>query len=514
MKNTINHEISQALLDHMNLRIHSEIDTSKDIRPLNDKLCSNNKLLNSVKEAIEKSGLKDGMTISFHHHFRNGDYIVNMVMEQIAQMGIKNLRVASSSLSAVHAPLIDHIKNGVITRIESSGMRGELAEAISHGLMEEPVVFRSHGGRAAAIANGKLHIDVAFLGTASADVLGNASGIYTNPEGTSICGSLGYAKVDARYANKTIILTDNVVKYPNLPASIEATDVDYVVKVDAVGDSSKISSGATRFTKNPRDLLIAEAAATVIEHSGFFNDGFSIQTGSGGAALAVTRFITEEMEARNIKARYALGGITAQIVNLHKKGLIEKILDVQSFDTVAAESLRDDQEHIEIDGCLYASLFNEGSAIHQLDIVILSALEVDINFNVNVLTGSDGVIRGAIGGHPDTAGKAALTVLVAPLIRGRIPCIMNKVNTLVTPGTVCDVLVTDMGIAVNPNRPEIKEKLINAGIEITTIEKLQDTATKIVGIPEPLKFTDKIVGIVTHPDGTVLDVIHEVQDVD
>lgn len=51
------------------------------------------KLLASVREAIEKTGLKDGMTISFHHHMRNGDYVLNMVLEEAASMGIKDLTV-------------------------------------------------------------------------------------------------------------------------------------------------------------------------------------------------------------------------------------------------------------------------------------------------------------------------------------------------------------------------------------------------------------------------------------
>ena len=41
--------------------------------------------------------------------------------------------------------------------------------------------------------------------------------------------------------------------------------------------------------------------------------------------------------------------------------------------------------------------------INRSDVAILSALEVDTDFNVNVMTGSDGVIRGASGGHCDTA---------------------------------------------------------------------------------------------------------------
>lgn len=512
MKNSINHEIPEELLSHLGLRQYQNENKMKDIRPLKERLTKNGKLMNSLEDAILAAGLKDGMTISFHHHFRGGDYLVNIVMDKLAKMGYKNLKLAASSLSDVHAPLIEHIKNGVITSIESSGMRGKLADAVSHGLMKEPVIFRSHGGRASAIANGSLHIDVAFLGAASSDAFGNASGYYANEEGKSMCGSLGYAKVDAQYADKVIIITDNIVDYPNTPYSISAADVDYVVKVDAVGDPSKISSGATRFTKNPRDLLIAESAAKVIMASGYFENGLSLQTGSGGAALAVTRFIEEEMITRNIKASFALGGITGQIVKLHEEGLIEKILDVQSFDMDAAQSVRDNANHTEIDACMYASPFNEGSAVHQLDVVILSALEVDTDFNVNVLTGSDGIIRGAIGGHPDTAAGAALTILVSPLIRGRIPCVVDRVNCLVTEGSVCDVLVTDAGIAVNPNRKDVQDRLKKAGINVKSIRQLKEEAETIVGKPAELCFGKKVVAVVTHPDGTVLDVIHEIAD--
>ena len=149
--------------------------------------------LATLDEAIRKSGLKDGMTISFHHHFRGGDKVVNMVVDRLAALGFKNLHIAASSLQDVHAPLIEHIRNGVVTRISTSGLRGELANEISRGLMKEPVVFRSHGGRGSAIANGELHIDVAFLGASSSDPLGNACGYSRSENAKSICGSLGYA---------------------------------------------------------------------------------------------------------------------------------------------------------------------------------------------------------------------------------------------------------------------------------------------------------------------------------
>ena len=302
----------------------------------------NTKLV-SLEEAIRRSGLKDGMTISFHHHFRGGDKVVNLVVDKLAAMGFKDLKLAASSLSDVHAPLIEHIKAGVITGISTSGLRGALADAISHGLLKEPVVFRSHGGRGSSIANGELKIDVAFLGASSSDELGNATGHGSK----SICGSLGYALPDARYASHVVVITDDLVPYPNMPQSISAADVESVVLVDSVGDSSKIAAGAIRDSKNPRDILLAKQAAKVIINSGYFQDGFSIQTGTGGASLAAVKYIREEMIGRGIKASFALGGITAHMVKLHEEGLIGKLIDVQSFDKVAAESIFADQLHQE-----------------------------------------------------------------------------------------------------------------------------------------------------------------------
>ncbi len=464
----------------------------------------------SLEDAIRKSGLKDGMTISFHHHFRGGDKIVNMVVDKIAEIGIKGLTLAASSLSDVHAPLVGHIKNGVISKITTSGVRGELAEQISRGLMDEPVIFRSHGTRGAAVASGELHIDVAFLGAPSCDPLGNACGYSRSENAKSICGSLGYALPDARYADKVVILTDDLVPYPNTPNSISEHDVDYVVVVDSVGDSSKISSGAIRDSKNPRDILLARLAAKAIINSGYFKDGFSIQTGTGGAALAAVKFIRESMIEKGIKASYALGGITAHMVKLHEEGLIERLIDVQSFDKVAAESVKNDPAHKEVASYEYASGMEPGSAVHYLDIVILSALEVDVNFNANVLVGSDGIIRGAIGGHPDTAADSALSIVVCPLLRGRIPCIVDHVTTLITPGASVDVVITEYGTVVNPRRPEIAERLKAAGMKLVDMQYLRDCARKIIGEPAPIPFGDKVVGVVLGRDGSVQDVIRNV----
>ena len=466
----------------------------------------------TLEEAIRKTGLKDGMTISFHHHFRGGDKVINLVVAKLAEMGFKNLHLASSSLIDVHEPLIEHIRNGVITKISTSGLRGKLANEISHGLMEEPVIFRSHGGRGSAIANGDLHIDVAFLGASSCDPMGNACGFSRSENAKSICGSLGYALPDAQYADKVVILTDDLVAYPNTPNAISERNVDYVVVVDSVGDSSKISSGAIRDTKNPRDILLAQQAAKVIINSGYFKQGFSIQTGSGGASLAAVKFIRQSMIDQGITASFALGGITAHMVKMHEEGLIERLIDVQSFDKVAAESLKNDPMHKEVSANEYASYDEPGSATHNLDIVILSALEVDVNFNVNVLVGSDGIIRGAIGGHPDTAADSALSIIVCPLLRGRIPCVVDEVTTHITPGSTVDVVVTEYGIAVNPARPELKERLAKAGLKIVDINALKDRAKSIIGEAAPLPFGDKVVGIVMNRDGSVMDVIKNITE--
>lgn len=470
-----------------------------------------NSKLASLEEAILRSGLKDGMTISFHHHFRGGDKVVNLVVGKLAEMGFRDLHLAASSLSDVHAPLIEHIKAGVITSISTSGLRGELADAISHGLMEKPVVFRSHGGRGSAIAGGELHIDVAFLGASSCDELGNASGCPRSENAKSICGSLGYALPDAEYADHVVVLTDDLVPYPNVPMSIRASRVESVVVVDSVGDSSKISSGAIRDSKNPRDVLLAKQAAKVILNSGYFKDGFSIQTGTGGASLAVVKYLRESMVGSGIKASFALGGITAHMVKLHQEGLIGKLIDVQSFDKVAAESIASDIAHQEVSAVDYASGQHLGSAVHALDIVILSALEVDSDFNVNVLVGSDGIIRGAVGGHPDTAEDSALSIIVCPLLRGRIPCIVPKVTTLTTPGRSVDVVVTEYGIAVNPARPEMAERLAAAGLNVVDINALCEKAMGMTGRPDPLPFGERVVGIVMDRKGGILDKIRNIE---
>jgi len=485
--------------------VNAPVFTCKDLAPKgNDR---ESKLCDTIEEAIKRSKLKNGMTISFHHAFRGGDKVLNKVMHVIAKMGFQDLTIASSSLATVHDELVEHIKNGVVTQIYTSGLRSKLGEAISHGLMKKPVQIHSHGGRVHLIKSGEIKIDVAFIGVPSIDKFGNASG----SKGRSKCGSLGYAFIDAETAKYVIAISEEMVTYPNLPSSISQDQVDAIVLVDEVGDPSKIGEGATRLTTNPKELLIARRTANLIEHSGLFNEGFSIQTGTGGAALATTVFLGDKMKEKGIKADFGLGGITGTMVYLHEEGLIRKLLDVQSFDSFAAESLDRNPKHIEISANEYANFSSKGAAIKQLDVVVLSALEVDVDFNVNVITGSKGLLRGASGGHSDTAAEAKLAIIVCPLTRGRIPTITKRVNTIITPGCTVDAVVTDQGIAVHPRNVELKRKLKKAGLHLVKIEELYERAIALCGEPKPIEYLDRSVAVIRYRDGSVIDVVRQLK---
>ncbi len=406
-----------------------------------------NKLCDSLEDAIKKCNPHDGMVVSFHHHLRGGDYLVIKTIEILDKLGIKDITLAASSLTTAHDGLVPYLRKKTITRIFSSGIRGKLGEAITMGILDTPVVIHSHGGRVRAIQTGEINIDLAIVGVSAADEEGNATGSH----GKSAFGSVGYAMIDTWYANRVVVVTDNMVEYPCVPPSIRQNYVDYVVKVDTIGDASKIASGTTRITKAPLDLRIAQLAADAIIHSGHFKNGMSF--------------------------------VSSSILN--------------------------NTYHIEIPSGLYANPYNCGCMTNKLDIVVLGALEIDTNFNVNVITGNDGNIRGASGGHCDTASGAQLTVVVCPSFRGRMPIVKREIHNIVTPGETVDILVTERGTCVNPLRPELEERLIEAGLNIRKIEDLAKEVEQFTGVPAKVELNDRIVGIIEYRDGTVIDVIKQ-----
>lgn len=467
------------------------------------------KVLSSIREACERCGAHDGMTVSFHHAFRNGDYVTSMVMKVLVEeMGLKDLTVATTSLGTAQDRLADYIEQGSIIGIQSSGVRGRIGEVISDGKLKTPAIIRSHGGRPRAIETGELHIDISFIAASTADDYGNARGT----GGKHNCGAMGYAVADSHYADHVVVITDTLVPFPNMPAPIQSIDVDAVVVVDAVGDPAKIGTKEARITKDPRNLMMAENCARVIASTPYFKDGFSFQTGVGGPSLAVNRFLEQYMVEKGIKMGFALGGMGGNICDLMDRGLVGKLLDTQDFDMKAIRHLEEHPDrHLEISTSEYASAANKGAYVNKLDFVVLAALEIDTSFNVNVLTGSDGVLRGAPGGHPDTAAGSKCCIIVTPLVRGRMATVCQHVVTVTTPGDCVDVLVTDYGTAVNPKRQDLIECLDRAGIPHVTIESLQEKAYRLVGTPDDLEWEDKVVAILEARDGTILDVIRKIR---
>jgi len=159
----------------------------------------------------------------------------------------------------------------------------------------------------------------------------------------------------------------------------------------------------------------------------------------------------------------------------------------------------------------YADPFSKGRCIDNLDVVVLGATEVDIDFNVNVNTHSDGRLLHGIGGHQDTAAGAKFTIITVPLYRKNNPIIRDKVTNITTPGDVVDAVVTNEGIAINPNRKDIIRK-IKGKIIIREIEELKDIAYSSAGKPDELNFGNEIVAIIKWIDGSVLDNIKKVEN--
>ena len=466
------------------------------------------KVLKNLDEAIDRLNIKDGMTISFHHHLRNGDYLVNMVMEKLAARGLKNLILAPSALFPVHEPLVDLIKRGVVEQIQGS-MNGPVGRLCTEGGLKKTAVLRSHGGRYRAIQDGDLHIDVAFIAAPTADPHGNANGVH----GPSACGPLGFALADSLYADKVVVVTDNLVPFPTYPWSIEGGNVDYVVPIEKLGDPTQIVSGTTRITTDPTRLKIAAYAAQLVRDSGLMEEpGFSFQAGAGGMSLAFIQYVAEYMREKKVVADFVRGGSTQTLVNMLEEGLTKFILDGQSFDLAGVRSLRDNWNHIETNPFVSYNYHTKGCFAPLVKASVLGGTEIDLNFNVNVNTHSDGYLLHGIGGFQDSA-DAFMTIITVPLYRKKNPIIVDRVHTVTAPGDVIDAVVTDAGIAINPKRQDLLDRLKGTDLPLVSIEELHEKAIAITGKPEKPQTKDRVVAVIEWRDGTIIDAVREL-DVD
>lgn len=106
------------------------------------------KLLADIGAAFDACGVRDGATLSFHHHLRNGDAVLNPVPAEAARRGLRDLTIAPSSLFPVHAPLVEQLNSGVVGRIVTAWLSGPAADAVSRGVLPVAVRMpRTAGGR-------------------------------------------------------------------------------------------------------------------------------------------------------------------------------------------------------------------------------------------------------------------------------------------------------------------------------------------------------------------------------
>lgn len=430
------------------------------------------KALRDISEAFDRCEISDGQTLSFHHQYRNGDHTLGLVLDEAERRNLRGLTISASSLFPVHAPLVRHLHNNVVTRIISNYIAGPVADAVMDGALAEPVILQSHGGRARALSTGALPIDVAFVAAAMVSPDGAATG----RAGHAACGPLGYAMVDAAYAKRTVVLapTCAAINHTDIPAD----HVDFYVPDVNAGDALGIASGTTRAMTTATAQGIAQNVACVIRASGLVRDGMVFQTGSGGYSLGTIPAIGAALRDAGAVAGAIHGGITQAHVALLQSGLARRIRDVQCFDRAAVASSMTDARHLAMSAAEYASPLHPSPAIDALDVVVLGAAEIDRDFNVNVARSGDGRLIGGPGGHPDTAAGAKMTVIVTTLTSGGWPKVVDHVGCITTPGQDVDVLVTDAGIAVSPRRADLVERLRADGIPVSKIGDLIAQASR------------------------------------
>lgn len=457
-----------------------------------------------LETALGECGLRSGMAISNHHHLRDGDRVALMALQAAAQMGIKDLVWFPSASFPAQKSAIELMEKGVIHHIEGS-MNGPLGDYCTQGKMRGMGVLRSHGGRYQAIQDGEVHIDIAVIAAPSADCFGNADGSH----GKSACGSLGFALADSTYADRVIVVTDNLVPFPCVPWQIQGNNVDFVVEVDSIGDPSRIVSGTTQITRSPDRLLIAELAAQFLRAAGIMKNGFSFQAGAGGITLAFVEYLKQMMKQDGVKARFVRGGSTKFLVELLHEGLTDYILDGQTFDLDGVRSIASDPRHVATSPFTSYNYHGKGNFASLVDAVVLGATEVDVNFNANVVTHSDGRLLHGIGGWQNCL-FAGCSILAVPSFRDRIPVIVDEVTTITGPGEMIDVVVTERGIAINPMRTDLLDAVKGANLPVRTIQDIKAGVERICGKPARPKLGDSPCAVVKWVDGTVLDTVWQV----
>ncbi|MEM8664409.1 MAG: citrate lyase subunit alpha, partial [Pseudomonadota bacterium] len=189
------------------------------------------KALPDVNAAFDACAVSDGAVLSFHHHLRNGDAVLTHVLRVAQARGLRGLGIAASSIFPVQGELAQHMRAGTVDRVWTSYMKGDAADAIAAGALPQPAIFQSHGGRARALANGEIPIDVAFIAAPVCDEDGALTGAVCR----AACGPLGYPQEDARAASHVVALVEEIRAGPLPRQEIDGERVHHVVQVPSIG---------------------------------------------------------------------------------------------------------------------------------------------------------------------------------------------------------------------------------------------------------------------------------------
>lgn len=488
-----------------------------------DQLRGRSKVVKSLREVVE-AAVPDGGWVSFPHYYRDDPTALKILLDALAASGKKGVNLMGIAFFSSHAPLlVDALETGVLAGFEANTY-GPVAKFVGDGRMGGWVVVgRSHGGRARALQQGERVIDLAVGPVPIADRWGNANGVMGHPN--AMCGSLGLFQPEAQWAKRTALLAEQI--HPTLlaPHPIEMRWVDDVVPVAKVGDNRGIGSGTTdirRVKGDPGRNRIAANAMKVIEASGVIQEGFNFQVGSG-AGLLVLEQMLRRMRTLGLRGGFTVGGSMEYHVDLLEEGLVEVFLDGQCFQPSHRlfHSLLHNPRHVEVSTSLYYSpaCKQEGSGL--MDVVVLGASEVDVDFNVNTVTGYDGVLRTGIGGGPDAAAGGKLTIFALPIARANrsgesAPCVRDRVTTVVTPGEVVSAVVTEDYVAINPKNDSpyldaLRDNAKAAGLQLVSIQEIAAASlakARELGtlMPEP-RFTDDVVYVVEWRDGRLIDAV-------
>jgi citrate lyase subunit alpha/citrate CoA-transferase len=461
-------------------------------------------ILNSFEDFYQQIDIQQHKNISFHHHLRNGDGVLNQVLTYYIKEKVQDINLYPSSIFPTYTTISDLILNDQVKNITTNYMNGEVAKTINDHGIKGLLKMQTHGGRARSVIEGKNKIDIAYIATPYCDHKGNAVGY----KGANKCGALGYAIPDSEKAKITVLVTDNLVDESLLNYEIDGANVAYIIQVDSIGDNLGIVSGTTAVTTNPIGVKIARNTSRLMNELGLIKDGFSFQSGAGGISLRVTKDVKELMIEKQVTASFFSGGITKYHVEMLEEGLVDTLYDVQCFDLEAVESLERNEYHIPISASRYANP-KDNQVIKDLDVVILGATEIDLDFNVNVTTDSHGTIIGGSGGHSDTASESKVCIIVSPLIKGRLPIIKNRVTTITTLGSNVDCFVTERGIAINPQRTDLIELLKNSKLNVMSIEELQAIAHKYTKFPKELTQSNIKIGVIEDRTYDIIDTLHK-----